>query len=261
MLGLGLLSRQTDIIWVLMFTTILFFKHFGSQFKFRNITKFFLLSWPFFVVISGFIVFIVWNKGIALGDTSSHQPGIYFENLFYFLFVNFILFLPIIIRNIKKTLAKATQSFQIKLRIKKINFGASIPIFVLVIALYLYFILRFEVWHHYNQNDYVLHNYLALLLYQNGWCRAGYFIALSLSVFLLFAIPFRQSIYLLTYAFGLALLLLHPMIEHRYYIPIFTLMLMFFKPLGKWPEWSQVFYFIALNVFVTYLCFEHGFVL
>ncbi|XP_053572575.1 dol-P-Glc:Glc(2)Man(9)GlcNAc(2)-PP-Dol alpha-1,2-glucosyltransferase [Bombina bombina] len=50
----------------------------------KNIISLFMLTWPYVVLVIGFLVFIAINNGIVVGDRSSHEACLNFPQLFYF---------------------------------------------------------------------------------------------------------------------------------------------------------------------------------
>ncbi|MBN3326447.1 AG10B glucosyltransferase, partial [Atractosteus spatula] len=50
----------------------------------KNVTVVIRLTWPYTTVAMGFLVFIILNRGIVVGDRSSHEACLNFPQLFYF---------------------------------------------------------------------------------------------------------------------------------------------------------------------------------
>ncbi|XP_056604446.1 dol-P-Glc:Glc(2)Man(9)GlcNAc(2)-PP-Dol alpha-1,2-glucosyltransferase [Triplophysa dalaica] len=60
----------------------------------NNIKYVVLSTWPYMVLASGFLFFIVLNNGIVVGDRSSHEACLNFPQIFYFLSFTLIFSLP-----------------------------------------------------------------------------------------------------------------------------------------------------------------------
>lgn len=67
-------------------------KHFTSP---LNIKSVILSTWPYGLVASGFVVFVVLNDGIVVGDRTSHEACLNVPQLFYFLSFTLIFSLPL----------------------------------------------------------------------------------------------------------------------------------------------------------------------
>ena len=102
--AISVLFRQTNIIWVgftagtVVIRDLEMMGHFTvksnfiSQFKisldiilFKNFKRYIKLLVPYIIVIVGFIVFVIINQGIVVGDRNAHKPVLHFAQFFYFL--------------------------------------------------------------------------------------------------------------------------------------------------------------------------------
>ncbi|XP_063783168.1 dol-P-Glc:Glc(2)Man(9)GlcNAc(2)-PP-Dol alpha-1,2-glucosyltransferase [Pseudophryne corroboree] len=61
----------------------------------RNLLTLFLLTWPYIILVLCFLVFLIVNSGIVLGDRSNHEACFNFPQLFYFLAFTMIFSFPI----------------------------------------------------------------------------------------------------------------------------------------------------------------------
>ncbi|XP_006002490.1 dol-P-Glc:Glc(2)Man(9)GlcNAc(2)-PP-Dol alpha-1,2-glucosyltransferase [Latimeria chalumnae] len=57
---------------------------FEYMFCFNNLKTLVLLIWPYMLLVIGFFAFLIVNKGIVVGDRSSHEACLNFPQLFYF---------------------------------------------------------------------------------------------------------------------------------------------------------------------------------
>lgn len=53
------------------------------------------IAWPYIAVGTGFLVFVVMNKGIVVGDRTSHEVCLHFPQLFYFFSFTLFFSLPV----------------------------------------------------------------------------------------------------------------------------------------------------------------------
>lgn len=101
--GISCLFRQTNIVWTgfVMVVAIerraVIQKQFNSH-NFNNYLKLFIhsidefktLVLPYAVNFSAFLLYLIWNKSITLGDKSNHSAGFHLAQLFYcYLFIAF----------------------------------------------------------------------------------------------------------------------------------------------------------------------------
>ena len=199
-------------------------------------TKYFLLV--FFL----FAVFVFVNGGVAVGDAEQHPISFNLSNLYFFLLVAFVLFLPFNIEqvgNIKKLLI---QHWWIWL--------------VLIVAFFIYF-NTYEHPHKYNRT--------ALKFYRHNWFlhyTGDYFLARILSfvpmawMSLSFACAVRSSEYgrviLLMLPFALLSFVPLPLIEQRYYIVALTLFLAMRPKMSPLSTGITLFSFITLCAYILF---------
>lgn len=60
-----------------------------------NVKAVVAVTWPYLMVAGGFAGFVVWNRGIVVGDRSSHEACLNFPQLFYFLSFTLLFSLPL----------------------------------------------------------------------------------------------------------------------------------------------------------------------
>ena len=108
LLLLSVAIRQTNIIWCLFILVnrciaILNYKHssllnISSFIKsiLSNIPLLLKLLYPFLLVLLSFIIFIVKNNGIVLGDKQNHQSSLHLMQLYYFSSFLVFFMLPIL---------------------------------------------------------------------------------------------------------------------------------------------------------------------
>lgn len=160
-----------------------------------------------------FVLFVIRNGGIAVGDTESHPDfAIQTENLLYMLFCFFFLFLPLNIAKLPRILRLHPALIA----------GVGLASFGL-------FFGTFRVDHPYNTQwqDFFLRN--ALLEAITATTAAGVVVslAIALAVLSLCVIRLRRPIHYLVYPFAVLSVVPSSLIEQRYYIPAFALFMLF----------------------------------
>jgi alpha-1,2-glucosyltransferase len=251
---LSLLIRQTNIVWIILFwlmslhqenlvaqihsiyQQIVRFKAFRHSFDITSIKK----TIPFVVPIAAFILFAVINRGIAIGDAGAHQVGkLYPTQVYFLLIVLWITLLPLHIINLRK----------IQILILRFRW-IFLSLFFILLAVYLY---TFEVTHQYNvgPSRYFLRNWLLNLIKDYWLLKLAMFpliiwTALSISVMTLKS----KSQYWL-YPFAVASVLIIPLIEQRYYIIPFVLLMIFRVPMRQSLEGILLGWLVLLSFFLT----------
>ncbi|MCP4398961.1 MAG: hypothetical protein GY801_16885 [bacterium] len=234
-LGLSVLARQTNIIWVLMFLTMLYFdtrkEHHKPSAWFKTYRGV-ILSYG--AVMASFVIFVLWNGGVALGDRDKHQPGLRIENIAFFLYLFFLLFWPFLIANTTRILSQIKQHTLI-VTLCSLSFA----------LLYVFF---FKVSHPYNSPDIFLHNRLIENLHSTPSNTLLSLVPILPALWGLFSFRLQQRSFYLLYLFGTLALLPFDLIEHRYYIPIVTLFLLWKAPEETRFEWALTGYFFLLSL-------------
>jgi alpha-1,2-glucosyltransferase len=163
-----------------------------------------VVGWPLIGAGLAFVAFFAWNGfSVALGDQSMHAKPHNVTNLSVCLLYGFAAFLPYHAWNAPGILALSKHAWAL----------------ALVVAGFAFYWLTFSNSHVYNENRFWLHNELlywmtrlpalrALLYVPAAWCALSW--AAS-------RLPERRLEWL--YAFLVASVVLHPLVEERYYLP------------------------------------------
>ena len=238
--GISFLVRQNNIIWLGFLWIISFFQEYPkmNEFSLKIFYSFSKKNFTFiFSSLIFFIIFIYLGE-FALSDKPNH-PSFRFhsENIFSFLFVINIIFLPIIIK----------QLLFAKLKPKKVNLVVCISSLIIFFFL---FVLTFKANHGYNNfgENYFLRNMLIEAFQSSSkFTQALYFIPIGISIIFLFLIKFKQKSYYLFYLFSLPFLTTHWLIDPRYLIiPLFFFQIFRERFSDKW-EFTQLVWEILLS--------------
>ncbi len=201
-----------------------------------------------------FGLFIIFNNGVAMGDKEAQHIAINTGNSFFFMFCFLMLLLPNIVfyrGKYRQIIVKPFTHF------RREPVSSVLPWAVTILFVILFW-FSYDVVHPYNSWMSYLHNILANSPLNSFWIKVMWVVAIGFTIMSMFIMPLsRQSAWLL-YPISWLLLLLHPLIEHRYYIPVFSLLLMFRAPLSKKQEWFQFGYFVCLSSVILLLHFGFG---
>jgi alpha-1,2-glucosyltransferase len=208
---LNLVVRQNTIFWYLFTFSALFITHYPiiNVDAFWNYLK---KSWSFIVGMFIFVIFVIINKGVSNGDKSMHPEfSIHFGNVFFYLFLIGIAFLPSIIKG---------------LTIKELNYRH----FILTGIFFLVYYYTFNVDHPYNTEspDRFLRNDILLFVSGNEIYRMLFFIPILLGV-LLFS-TFQKNypkIFTLYIICGILSLIPSWLIDPRYYFIHITILFIY----------------------------------
>ena len=186
-----------------------------------------------------FLLFVMANGGIAVGDRESNPDFVFHtENLLFMLLCFFVMFLPLILSTLPQIA---------RLR-------PALLVGVLLSSVVLFF-GTFRVDHHSNNLglDYYLRN--ALLEAMTASTGAGVVtsVAMALAVLSLCVIRLRQPVQYLIYPFAALSVMPSWLIEQRYYLPAFALFMLFRESAS--PRVERIL--LAVNV-VMALCLFVG---
>jgi alpha-1,2-glucosyltransferase len=245
---ISMLIRQNNIIWLFLSLIILIINNKDYLIFLKNnqikiialinlIKKYFFFGLSFIL----FILFVLINKGVAMGDKNAHPSvSINLGNLYFMLFLFFFVFLIYNFYNLRDIINN--------LKNNKIKY------IILFIIIYIFFIFTFINNHPYNIDwgDYFIRNKILIFFSSSLLLKTIFFIPIILSVYSLFKMKFYFNKYFL---FILSILYLIPswLIEQRYYIIPFTLFIIFLKEDNKIINHIQSVYIIIINFIVFYL--------
>lgn len=86
----SILTRQTNIVWALMYCIMSWLKHFDAKNPIYSTIKIILKHLIFVFLGFSFLLFVYLNGSIVLGDKTAHKPVIHFAQILYFFaFVSF----------------------------------------------------------------------------------------------------------------------------------------------------------------------------
>lgn len=234
---MGCMVRQNNIMWLGMFLVLSYLEANPNGITTKKIVEHLKKYWSFATGIMLFIIFVILNKGIAVGDKSMHPPfSIQLGNVYFFLFLHFILFLPLHISNTKNI-------FRFISRHKIALLG--------VVLFYAVFMFTFHNTHPYNTQweNYFLRNRLLLLFSCTNVHKTIFFLPVCYTVLSLCVTPLKNKYFWLMYATAFLFLIPSWLIEQRYYMIPFAFFLLMKKEDKKWMEVVTLGIFISMSAF------------
>lgn len=195
-------------------------------------------TWVFFVPLIAFVVFVILNHGIAVGDrTNQTFGGLYPIQLFGFILVLWILLLPLHVANLPKIIQLL------------INKPAWIPVLAILL---LVFLATFTISHPHNfRSDYFLRNWFLYQLKDMFKYQLYAYVAIAWSLLSVAVTPFRSRAQYWLYPLSALALLPVWLIEQRYYIIPFILFMLFRLPQKSWVELMILAWSILLSIPLT----------
>jgi len=215
--GLGVLVRQTQIVWTCMLLAMIYVDANGYKLTWAAVQALLKRCWVLVVVMSGFGIFVISHGEIAAGSLQNHPSFTWhLENIFFSLIVFFFLFLPLHLVSLPQ------MRWPVKQR------------YVLVVGCVVLagiFMLTFTVDHPHNlYYRRFLRNRFLKIFTSNVLLQASLLIPIVWSTLYLSICPLHRKSQYLLYPFWVFSLLPVWLIEARYYIPAMTLFLLFKKP-------------------------------
>ncbi len=236
---LSILIRQNNIIWLAFLAIYIYYENFGIKFNLEILRNALKKLWVFVAGFIGFIIFIIWNKGITMGDNLMHPSfSLHTGNIFFMLFIFFFLFLPMNIANFQKVL---------KIIKKKKTIIISLLLFVI-------YLITFVNNHPYNiqWGEYFLRNRILIYFTSTIYLKILFFIPILYSVLSLSVTKLQKKSHYLIYLFSLLYLIPHWLIEQRYYIIPFMLFIIFKRNNTKWIEYITIIIYILTAYILGY---------
>jgi len=240
----SVLTRQNNIIWLGFFVLLMALNYFKSGFDKKSIKKFLSAAFPFILIFLAFGVFVILNKGFVIsGMKELHPFSIHFSNLFLFLLLQFVLFLPLNIANFPKVFKLCVRVFKKK------------PWIVFPIGIFfLFYIFTFKADHPLNQStiDYFLRNRILAYITGSDLTKSFFFIPIFYSILSLAVTEFNKKVYYLVYPFIFISLSLFWLVEPRYYLVPFVFFLLFKKQKSFLVEFLTIIIFVVLSGWIVW---------
>ncbi len=238
-LFISLLVRQNNIVWGAFLWIYTYVLENGYVISSEKILAHLRRVAGYALVAFLFLGFVFVNKGVAVGDRAHQQVGFYLGNIYFFLALVGVLFLPVFIASVRK----------IKLE-KNIRWGVGLGL-ILAAA----FLLFPPAVHEYNMKMKFLRNIILFFAYhQYAW---AYALTIFLGCVTLALMKLEKSA-LMIFPFALAALAPSWLVEQRYAIVPLVLILLLRKEFSFKVEAVLVTYFLLLSSGLVYMLLHSG---
>jgi len=208
----SLLVRQNNVAW-LAFVCLYVFLEDGVWRDWRaRLEGYAKRVWPCLLGIAGFLVFVWANDGsVVLKERGAHRLGLYTDNVFFALGSFAVVFLP----------SALFRLFEGRRRLADWRVLATLALG------YPAFLWTFRGDHPYHQFDGFLRNDLLGLIASSPAVRHALYVPIAIGLATLLVTRLRRPQHYAVYPFALALLLPAWLVETRYYIVPFVLLMLF----------------------------------
>lgn len=214
---ISIFFRQNNVIWLafmISYVIALDFRFNNQGIHFNLNPKSILKKIHVYIIgIVGFIIFVIINGGVVIGDRTSHPVSMHMTNIWVFLFMYFFIFLPSNIYNFKKILKKFLANKILLTIFSYVIFG--------------FFIYTIKNDHPYNQYAVFIHNKVIMFATTNIYTTLIFFIPIIYSILILMNTKFKRWQEYLVYPFSFLILLTSWMVEFRYYFVIWAFIMLF----------------------------------
>lgn len=231
---IAVMIRQNNIVFVLFLIAYNYVSEYSYTISLEKIKKHLLSSWMYILTCVSFLVFAIINKGVALNK--DHCITFSMGNVLFSLFLCLVLFIPVHIsgkKNIEKWITKNRKWF----------------IFITLITIIAVFL--YNPSHRYNRIPWLLRNEILNWLVYGFYNRIVFTSCVLISIFSLVSLKFSQKEGYLLYPFWFLILFPHLLVEPRYYIVPFVMLILFRKRQNIFIELSLLIWF-ALIAFVIH---------
>lgn len=233
----SLTVRQNNIVWIAFFFIYTYISENGFSFSLKKLSDHIRNGFGYIVTGILFLVFVWFNNGVAFGDQVNHQVGFYTGNLYFFLTIVGVLFLPstiVSLMRMDRTFFK-----------KQVIFGV-ISGFILA-CLFLFFPPEI---HEYNLKMRFLRNIILSFAYhQYIWVYAC---AIFFGCLTFGLMKFKKQM-LILFPFTIAYLAPSLLVEQRYLIVPLVFILLFRKETSPKTEYINMLYFLSLSAGLVYM--------
>jgi alpha-1,2-glucosyltransferase len=234
--------RQPNIIWVGYCCFLILLGLERPLLNKKFISDYLRKIWPYIIVILSFGVFIIWNGGVAVGDTEQHHVSLNISNFYFFLLVSFALFLPYNIARIGDVKSLIVDNKWI---------------IILLIVLFFIYMATYEHPHKYNTKELSFYRHNLFLYYSCDvyWLRILSFFAMAWMALSYYAAAYASEgriPLLLLLPFTLLSTVPLPLIEQRYYLVSLALFVALRPPVPEKISTLTLIYYIGVTGYVIY---------
>ncbi|MDR0533592.1 MAG: Dol-P-Glc:Glc(2)Man(9)GlcNAc(2)-PP-Dol alpha-1,2-glucosyltransferase [Verrucomicrobiales bacterium] len=243
----GLALRQTNLFWVWFLCWLFFYQAYHGDNLKTAVIDTIKKTWPCWLGMAVFAGVILVNGSVAVGDKSNQGIAFDLTQVYFFLIVCFLLFLPLHLAQVPQILKLLKEQQWI--------------LWILPVAV-VFFFTTFKANHPYNSPEasYFVRNRLLHWIQYNYLTKGVTFIVLYWSILTFTTIKLRRPEFYGLYPMTILALLPMPLIEPRYYMIPLALIGLFREKLKTSLEIGLLVYWVILSALViTMIKFGWGF--
>ncbi len=247
-LTLSLAVRQNNVVWLLAVPAITWLEQTANAYSWRNVRAFWRANWPLAIGLLLFVAFVVVNHGVAVGDRSRHPLVFGTGNLFFLLFVYAFVFLPLVLARAPANLRAAVAGWRNGL---------------LLALFFAFYLSTFASTHPYNniEPEYFLRNAVLMAVAASLGLKFVFFVPVLLAALDLVRSVHERPILIPIVLASAVAVVPSWLIEQRYYIVSFALLLLFRPEGGHRAEQLTTLWCGTLAIFFVYGIRQHLFFL
>lgn len=251
---LAILMRQTNLIWVAFCCVFILIEHIrehGINDWRQQILPLARKLWAYGLIGICAITYFYTRGGVAVGDSHQHQISLNLSNLYFFLLLCFIFFLPHNISYARQILDFIKQTPKVW--------------FILGIAFIIY-MATYSNSHQYNSFglSFYLRNVILHYTVSFPVVRAIAFLPIAwmaLTLYFFYRESNNKRLLGTLYLFAILSFVPLPLVEQRYYLPALTLLIALAPSSAERNNWSALFLFIPINCALLFGISTHSFFL
>lgn len=201
-------------------------------------------TWALGIVAAAFLIFVVWNGGVAIGPREKMPVSCYPTNVWFFLGLVAVFFPTQCVNAVREVFSRGRRTV--------------LRAFALIVVLWLIFGATFHLAHIFNRinMDYMIHNIVLYQVATQPWAQLVALAILPLGLAGWCLTPLAQERLRWIVPLGLVSVLVIPHIDPRYYLPGFALFLAFRQPLSRGVEWTMAAAYALGAVVLTITSFR-----
>jgi alpha-1,2-glucosyltransferase len=231
--SLAILVRQTNVVWLALVCLVAWMDAPDVQTPQAWVRR----TWTALAGLAAFGAFVVWNGGVAVGGRGAFAAGFHTGNVFLFLALYFVLFLPANLAALRRRAGE----------LAKPRFGILIAVTCVV------FLATFRVDHPFNKFEGFLRNEMLSAVASSVLWKTVFFLVAAAGLASLYVTRLRLPSLYLIYPLALATLLPLRLIEHRYGLPALVLLLVAREDDAAPVEYAGVALGALLSAVVVYI--------
>ena len=206
--SLAILVRQTNVVWLALVCLVAFLDAPEVRSGPRPLAAWLRRTWTALLGLAGFAAFVVWNGGVAVGGRGAFAAGLHTGNVFLFLALYGVMFLPANVAALRRR-ARLADPW----------------LWALLGLAYVLFLATFRVDHPFNKFEGFLRNEMLSAVASSALWKHAFFAFAAFGLAALYATRLRRPSLFLVYPLALATMLPLRLIEHRYGLAAYVLLL------------------------------------